>query len=67
MGYDFDSLRDRTWPELNALQLGWIVRKELENSGPVATGFGGSYSDRRKASHRRDIDRRLRQMEVERN
>lgn len=67
MGYDFDSLRDRTWPELNALQLGWIVGREIEATPPPSGGFGVSYSGQRKHSHKQNIASRLRDLEVERN
>lgn len=56
-----------TYPELMTLQLGTVVRGELQSDSINAELAGGSYSDRRKVSHERDIDRRLRKMEVETN
>lgn len=59
MGYTFDELRERTWPEVNALQLGWHVRQERQSGTTASGAVGGSYSDRRKRQHKQHIYQQL--------
>lgn len=66
MGYDYEGIASRTPAEVNALQLGFIVRQEEQEAAMAAAeSAGGSYSDQRKRQHDQSIRRRLRQMDVE--
>lgn len=54
-----------TYPELATLQLGTAVRNDLQAEQIADLRAGSSYSAQRKRRHEKDIDRRLRQLEVD--
>lgn len=58
MGYTFSELRERTWPELNALQLGHVVGLERKNENARSVR-SGSMSDEVKRQHKNSIRQRL--------